>query len=131
MKKVFVNGTFDILHRGHLEMLQYAREQGDYLLVAIDSDERVKQLKGNDRPINNQADRRFILESLKWVDACQIFRTDEELISIITAYSPDVMVKGGDYAGKPIIGFHQCKEVHFYEHTGHSTTGIIQRIANR
>lgn len=128
---IFVNGTFDILHRGHLEMLRYAKSLGDHLLVCIDSDSRVKELKGQDRPINIQADRRFMLESLQWVDKCWIFSDEEELEKIIELYQPDIMVKGSDYKGKPIVGEQYCKEIRFYEHTGHSTTRLVQRITNR
>jgi cytidyltransferase-like protein len=68
MRKVFVNGTFDIIHLGHLALFNYAKSLGDFLLVAIDSDKRVKQLKGNDRPINNQIERKTLLENLKAID---------------------------------------------------------------
>ena len=129
--KIFVNGTFDILHRGHLEMLQYARSLGNEVLVAIDADSRVKQLKGLDRPVNNQVDRKFMLESLKYVDAVWIFHDDDELEEIIESYKPDIMVKGSDYRGKPIIGAHLCKEIKFYDRTNHSTTKTIQDIISR
>ena len=129
--KIFVNGTFDILHRGHLEMLRYARSLGSEVLVAIDSDSRVKQLKGPDRPVNNQVDRRFMLESLKYVDAVWVFHDDDELEEIIENYKPDIMVKGSDYQGKPIIGAHLCKEIKFYDRTNHSTTKTIQDIISR
>ncbi len=129
--KIFVNGTFDILHRGHLEMLKYAKSLGDDLFVCIDSDSRVKELKGPTRPVNNQEDRKFMLESLKWIDRCWIFSDEEELEKIIELYKPDIMVKGSDYKNKPIVGSQYCKEIIFYEHTGHSTTGLIQRITDR
>jgi D-beta-D-heptose 7-phosphate kinase/D-beta-D-heptose 1-phosphate adenosyltransferase len=129
--KIFVNGTFDLLHRGHLQMLQYAKSLGDHLLVAIDTDSRVKELKGIYRPINDQYDRSYILESLKCVDTVYFFGNDEELIDLIKSYEPDIMVKGADYRNKPIIGSQYCKEIKFYEHTEHSTTDIIQRIINR
>ena len=129
--KVFVNGTFDLLHRGHLEMLKYASSLGNELMVCIDSDSRVKELKGNDRPINNQEDRKFMIDSLKYVTRCWIFSDEEELEKIIELYSPDIMVKGSDYKDKHIVGAQYCKEIKFYEHTGHSTTGLIQRITNR
>jgi len=119
------------LHRGHLQMLQYAKSLGDHLLVAIDTDSRVKELKGIYRPINDQYDRSYILESLKFVDTVYFFGNDEELIDLIKSYEPDIMVKGADYRNKPIIGSQYCKEIKFYEHTGHSTTDIIQRIINR
>ena len=80
MKKVFVNGTFDILHLGHLELLTFAQRQGDWLTVAIDSDRRVKQLKGHSRPINSMAERADLLRHLRAVDQVVVFDTDEELI---------------------------------------------------
>lgn len=131
MQKIFVNGTFDILHAGHIQLLNYAKSLGDVLLVAIDTDRRVKQLKGNERPINNQEDRKLFLYNLKSVDTVMLFDSDQELIKIIKEYQPDIMVKGSDYQGKKIIGEEYIKRVIFYEHTGHSTTGLIQRITNR
>lgn len=128
---VVVNGTFDILHRGHIKMLEYAKGLGDQLLVCIDSDRRVTELKGPTRPINNQQDRAFILQSLKCVDIVEFFDSTEELIKIIEMYKPDIMVKGSDYMGKPIVGESLCKEIKFYDRTEHSTTEIIQRIINR
>lgn len=129
--KIFVNGTFDILHRGHLELLTHASSLGDALVVAIDSDRRVKELKGDKRPINNQEDRKFVLECIKGVTRVYIFDTDEQLETIIKIYEPDIMVKGADYRYKPIIGKEYCKEIAFYGHTGHSTTNTIQDIINR
>jgi rfaE bifunctional protein nucleotidyltransferase chain/domain len=129
-RKVFVNGTFDIIHLGHLALFNYAKSLGDFLLVAIDSDARVKQLKGNDRPINNQIERKTLLENLKAIDEVQIFDTDQELIDIIATC--DVMVKGSDYIGKPIVGEHVCKQIIFFDRiNGYSTTKKIQSITNR
>ena len=113
MKKVFVNGTFDILHRGHLEMLLFARNQGDYLTVAIDSDRRVKKLKGPDRPINDMIERATLMTYIRPVDQVIIFDTDDELIELISKH--DIMVKGSDYKSKPIIGESVCKELIFFE----------------
>ena len=128
---IFVNGTFDILHRGHLEMLEYAASLGNYLLVAIDTDRRVRELKGPTRPINNQEDRRFMLSRLKGINEVRLFDSDDELEHIIQVYQPDVMVKGSDYRDKPIIGEEHCREISFYEHTSHSTTNTIKNIINR
>ncbi len=130
--KIFVNGTFDIVHRGHLEMINYARSLGDYLLVAIDTDSRVQELKGISRPINNQDDRKLLLHNLRSVDAVMLFDSDQELIDIIKEYKPDIMVKGSDYRNKTIIGFEHCKEIRFYDIVnGYSTTKKIQDIINR
>jgi len=130
--KIIVNGTFDILHRGHIELLEYAKGLGEFLLVCIDTDRRVKELKGQDRPINNQNDRQFMLNSLKSVDAVWTFDSEEDLENICQMYQPDIMVKGSDYRGKPIVGAKYCKEIKFVELVyGYSTTNIIQRIANR
>ena len=132
MTKVIVNGTFDILHRGHLELLDYASSCGSYLLVAIDTDARVKELKGDSRPINNQYDRKFHLEMLKPVDQVVLFDSKEELIKIIQDYQPDIMVKGSDYKGRSVVGSTYVPEVIYYERIGaYSTTKTIQDITNR
>ena len=115
MINVVVNGTFDILHRGHIEMLEYAKSLGDHLLVCIDTDSRVSELKGPSRPINKQSDRAFMLQSLRCVDTVWYFDDEEQLEEILETYKPDVMVKGSDYRGKPIVGSHLCKEIKFYE----------------
>jgi D-beta-D-heptose 7-phosphate kinase/D-beta-D-heptose 1-phosphate adenosyltransferase len=130
--KIIVNGTFDILHRGHIELLEYAKSLGEFLLVCIDTDRRVAELKGQDRPINNQNDRQFMLNGLKAVDAVWTFDSEADLERICEMYQPDIMVKGSDYRGKPIVGAKYCKEIKFVELVdGYSTTNIIQRITNR
>ena len=128
MKKVIVNGSFDILHPGHIELLDFAKTQGDYLLVAIDTDRRIKQLKGDSRPINSETDRQTMLLSLKSVDDVVLFDSDDQLLDLVR--SSDIMVKGSDYRDKPIIG-EALVEVIFYERTEHSTTKIIQDIIDR
>lgn len=131
MKKIFVNGSFDILHRGHIELLKYAKHLGDVLVVAIDTDDRIQQLKGSSRPINNQWDRKFVLENIRSVDDVCLFGSDAELVALIQEYAPDVMVKGSDYIDKTIIGAEYCKEIKFYDRTDHSTTKTVQDIINR
>lgn len=127
-----VNGTFDILHRGHLELLNFAKSRGDYLLVAIDTDRRVTQLKGIGRPINNQEDRKFHLENLKAVDAVVLFDTKEQLIGIMQSFKPDVYVKGSDWKGSEGTAHKYSKEVIYYDRVGeYSTTNTIQRIVDR
>lgn len=129
VKKIFVNGTFDVLHLGHLAMLNFAKSLGDYLVVAIDSDDRVKKLKGPNRPINSYVERKIMLENLKAVDEVQMFHTDEDLINIIKTC--DIMVKGGDYKTLPIIGKEHTEVVLFDRIDGYSSTEKIQNIIAR
>lgn len=129
MVKVIVNGTFDILHPGHLALLNYAKSLGDFLIVAIDTDDRVRELKGLSRPINNQNDRKLFLENLKAVDEVRFFNSKEELIDIVKECS--IMVKGSDYKNKSIIGETYCQQVVYYDRTEHSTTKTIQDIIDR
>lgn len=130
--KIFVNGSFDILHSGHLDLLNYAKSIGDYLLVALDSDERIREKKGKDRPFNNQHNRVMLMKNLKPVNEVAIFDTDEELTSLIKNYSPDIMIVGSDWEGKPIIGSQYSKEVIYYERKNNeSTTKTIQSYIDR
>ena len=96
-KRIFVNGAFDLIHLGHLDLLKHAASLGDYLVVAIDTDERIRYNKGNDRPVNNLLTRKSIMESFRFVDEVKVFGTDQELIDTIKSYSPHVMVKGSDW----------------------------------
>jgi rfaE bifunctional protein nucleotidyltransferase chain/domain len=130
--KIFVNGSFDMLHTGHLDLLFYAKSLGTHLRVAIDSDERIRELKGSDRPVNPLHIRKAIMGSLKPVDSVSVFGTDEELINTIRDYSPDIMVKGSDWRGKKVIGAEYCGQIIFYERVNNeSTTKIIQDFISR
>jgi D-beta-D-heptose 7-phosphate kinase/D-beta-D-heptose 1-phosphate adenosyltransferase len=130
MTKVLVNGTFDIMHIGHLELLAYAKSLGDYLVVGIDSDARVKSLKGYSRPINNEYERSTMLTHNKWVDEVVVFNSDNELISLVN--DCDIMVKGSDYRGKDVVGQDVCKQLIFFERiNGYSTTEKIKHIIDR
>lgn len=127
MKKVWVNGCFDVLHRGHIELLKFAKSQGTFLIVGIDTDERVKKMKGIFRPFNNQEDRLFFLESIKYVDHVEFFDTDEALEKKIFYFQPDVMVVGSDYKNKKVIGSQHAKELIFFDRIdGYSTTKILE-----
>ena len=130
MTRVFVNGTFDILHSGHLRLLKAARSLGA-VCVAIDSDARVQQLKGPYRPINNCFKRIEMLEALRYVDYAVVFHSDEELCKIIQDWKPHFMVKGSDYEGKSVIGSHLVDKIIYIPTTNDSTTEIIKRISNR
>lgn len=132
MKRIFVNGSFDLLHTGHLDLLFYAKSLGAHLHVAIDSDERIRDHKGPDRPMNSARIRKAVMESLKPVDTVSIFNSDEELINTIRAYSPNIMVKGSDWRGKRVIGEEYCGEVIFYERVNdESTSKTIQDFIAR
>ena len=128
-----VNGTFDVLHPGHIALLNTARSYGDWLIVAIDTDRRVRELKGEQRPINNQTDRKIILSNLKAVDIVVFFDSKEELIELMKLYKPDVYVKGSDWKHDSKSTAHEyCKEVIYYDRIEeYSSTKIIQRIADR
>ena len=128
-----VNGTFDIVHRGHIELLNYAKSLGDFLLVAIDTDKRVKELKGEQRPINNQWDRMFMLDNLRAVDSVRFFDSKEELVDIMKEYKPDIYVKGSDWKkDRPSTAEQYCNQVIYYDRVGeYSTTKTIQDIINR
>ena len=132
MKKVFVNGAFDVLHSGHLDLLDFAGMLGGHLLVAIDTDARIEYNKGIGRPFNNLSIRKHIMSMLKPVNSVKVFDTDQELVNIIRQYEPDVMVKGSDWKGKKILGEEYCKEIVFYERTnGQSTTKTIEDFITR
>ena len=130
MKRILVNGTFDIVHPGHLALLNYAKSLGDFLVVAIDSDRRVRELKGAGRPINNQYERQLLLENLRAVDQVRVFDSDQELVDIVASCA--IMVKGSDYRGRHIVGQEVCPELIFFERIDdYSSTAKIQHIAHR
>lgn len=132
--KVWVNGTFDVLHRGHIELLQFANTKG-IVRVGIDYDGRVKQLKGLTRPINSWEDRKYFLETIKYVDSVVGFGSDEELEEQIRQYEPDYMVVGSDYKNKTVIGSQFSKQLLFFDRIeNYSSTKIIEygkNISNR
>jgi len=131
-KIIFINGCFDLLNRRHIELFQYAKKLGKYLIVAIDSDSRVKELKGSSRPINNQFDRMFMLLSIKYVDEVKIFSNQNELEKLIKQISPDIMIVGSDYKDKKVIGSNYSKKLVFFNRIDeYATTKIIQSIIDR
>lgn len=131
-KLIFVNGCFDILHPGHIKMFEHARSLGTKLIVAIDSDEKVKQMKGDSRPINNQDDRKFILEAIRYIDEVIIFNSKDELQELVKTIKPAIMMVGSDYKGKEVVGSDYAKEVRFFDRVGdYSTSKTIESITHR
>ncbi len=128
---VFTNGCFDILHLGHVKYLEVAKSFGDVLIVGVNSDASVRRLKGENRPVNPEFDRAYLLAALDAVDFVTIFDEDTpyELIRLV---EPDVLVKGGDYAGKEVVGSDIAKEVRLVDFVdGKSTTKIIEKIGKK
>jgi D-beta-D-heptose 7-phosphate kinase/D-beta-D-heptose 1-phosphate adenosyltransferase len=132
MKIIFVNGCFDVLHPGHIQLFEYARSLGDYLIVAIDSDKKVGEMKGPERPIFGQEDRARTLEAIRYIDVVHIFNSKEELEDLIKTINPDIMIVGSDWEGKEVVGGQYAKEVRFFDRVGeYSTTRTIQGLTYR
>ena len=134
-KIVFTNGCFDLLHVGHVRYLAQAKKLGDFLIIGLNSDCSVKELKGEDRPINSFEDRATLLSAIESVDSVIMFeeQTPENLIKDIV---PDILVKGGDYNIEDIVGYQtvmqnggQVKTLSFYD--GYSSTNYINKIKKR
>ncbi len=129
-KVVFTNGCFDILHVGHVKYLEEAKSYGDVLILGLNSDESVRRLKGETRPLNTQEDRAYILAALEAVDYVVLFN-DDTPYSLIEAIKPHILVKGGDYEGKTVVGQEIADELRLVQFVdGKSTTKIIERIQN-
>ena len=129
---VFTNGCFDILHRGHVEYLQSAKDCGDILIVGLNSDHSVQRLKGAGRPIVPQEDRAYLLAALACVDYVVIFEEDTPH-QLISAIQPDVLVKGGDYqpeniVGKDIVEARGGRVLTIPLTPNRSTTNVVQKI---
>ena len=131
MTRVWVNGCFDVIHRGHIELFRYAKAQGDYLIVGIDKDSRISESKGISRPINKLEDRVFVLQSIKYIDEVVSFGSDTDLEAQIKLASPDIMVVGDDWKNKKIIGGHLVdNKLYFKRLVGYSTTNILRGQAS-
>jgi D-beta-D-heptose 7-phosphate kinase/D-beta-D-heptose 1-phosphate adenosyltransferase len=124
--KVFTNGCFDILHRGHIELLAYCKSIGR-VTVGLNSDSSIKRLKGEKRPINMEKDRKRVLESLRYVDEVVIFEEDTPY-ELIRKLEPDLIVKGGDYRAEEIVGNDLCEVRIFDFLNGYSTSRIVSKI---
>lgn len=125
MKKVWINGAFDVIHLGHIFLIKEACKLG-YLKIGIDSDNRIRENKNKFRPINSEYERKEMLLSLKGVESVEIFSSDDELVNLIKSYSPDYFVIGSDYKEKKIIGVDFAKEIIFVDRLyGYSSSNKI------
>ncbi|MFH2013083.1 MAG: D-glycero-beta-D-manno-heptose 1-phosphate adenylyltransferase [Pseudomonadota bacterium] len=134
-KVVFTNGCFDLIHVGHTRYLEEAKKLGDILIVAVNSDQSVKAIKGDKRPLMPEEERAEVLSALQCVDLVVIFHEADPL-NLISLLKPDVLVKGGDWGEDSIIGRDVVesiggKVVRIPEIGGASTSGIIDKIVNR
>ena len=126
--KIFTNGCFDILHRGHIEYLEASKALGTRLIVGLNSDESVRKLKGSSRPINNQVDRKYVLLALTCVDEVIIFNEDTPY-NLIKSIQPDILTKGGDYTKEDIVGYNIVDETIVIPFTnGYSTTETVRKM---
>ena len=125
---VWVNGCFDVMHRGHIELFKYAKTLGQHLIVATDTDARIKSNKGKTRPINTLENRIEFLKSIRYIDQVYSFGSDEELCHLIQQSGADIIVTGGEYKGKDVIGSHLVNEVKYFDRLFDlSTTNIVSR----
>lgn len=132
MKIGFINGCFDILHVGHVEMLNECKSNVNILVVATDSDDRIKKSKGKDRPFNTLEDRKKMLLNLKAVDLVLSFSSDEELENLVKCINPDIMMVGEEYKKEKIVGSQYAKKLIFFRRiNGYSTTKILQNTSSR
>jgi D-beta-D-heptose 7-phosphate kinase/D-beta-D-heptose 1-phosphate adenosyltransferase len=128
MKLIWVNGTFDVMHVGHVRLLEFAKSLGDFLIVGLDTDDRIKELKGQDRPVNSLASRIEFMRSIKWVDEVVNFDSDAVLSALVKSVRPFAMVVGEEYKNKKVIGSEWANEVIYFNRVGdYSTTKIINK----
>jgi rfaE bifunctional protein nucleotidyltransferase chain/domain len=126
-KIIWTNGCFDIIHRGHIELFEYAKGLGSKLYVGIDSDEKVKKDKGEGRPFNKLADRIKVLESIKYIDKVISFDSTKGLENLVEKYKPHVLIVGSDWQNKTVVGEQYAQHVRFfYRIEEHSTTKILE-----
>jgi rfaE bifunctional protein nucleotidyltransferase chain/domain len=125
-KIAWVNGSFDVLHAGHIELFKYAKSVCDYLVVGTDTDERIRELKGESRPINQQKHRIAMLEAIRYIDKVVTFGSVEEQLARIRESNAEIIVIGSDYIGKRVVGEEIVKTVDYFNRVdGLSTTKIV------
>lgn len=129
MKKIFTNGCFDVLHKGHFELLKYCKSMG-YVIVGLNSDESIKNIKGENRPYFSENDRKFMLESCKYVDEVILFN-ETTPYDLIKKIKPDIIIKGGDYKKEDVSGY-GLAEIKIFDYLdGYSTTNILNGKKNK
>lgn len=128
-KLIWCNGTFDILHPGHIELFKTAKNLGDKLIVATDSDEKIRKDKGEHRPTNDLCSRLAMLSAIKYIDDVLFFNDRKHLEDLIKLYSPDIILLGSDWENGDVVGREYAKEVRFLpRYGGYSSTKIIEKI---
>ena len=131
MSIVWTNGTFDILHPGHIELFKVARSLGDKVIVATDTDEKIKKDKGFDRPINDLCYRVAMLEAIKYIDAVHTFDTRSELEGLIQMYNPDILLIGDDWRDGDVVGWEHAGETRFLPRVGgYASSKTLKKIQN-
>ena len=127
-KLVWCNGTFDILHPGHIDLFKVGASLGKKLIVATDTDEKIRKDKGAFKPINNLCDRVSMLQAIKYIDEVLYFDTREELEGLIKMYMPDILLLGDDWQGGDVVGKEYARDIRFLPRLNYSTTKIITKI---
>ena len=125
---VWCNGTFDILHPGHIELFKVGKSLGKKLIVATDTDEKIRKDKGAFKPVNNLCDRISMLQAIKYIDQVLYFDTREELEGLIKMYMPDILLLGDDWQGGDVVGKEYARDIRFLPRLNYSTTKIITKI---
>lgn len=129
MKTIWCNGTFDVLHPGHIELFKVAKSLGDKVIVATDSDEKIRKDKGSSRPINDICSRYAMLSAIKYIDQVLIFNDRKHLEDLIKLYSPDIILLGNDWENGDVVGREYAREVRFFpRYGGYSSTKIIEKV---
>ena len=125
---VWCIGSFDILHPGHIELFKVGASLGKKLIVATDTDEKIRKDKGAFKPVNNLCDRISMLQAIKYIDEVLYFNDRKELEGLIKLYMPDILLLGDDWKGGDVVGKEYAREVRFLPRLNYSTTDIIKKI---
>ena len=130
-KIVWCNGTFDILHPGHMQLFKVARSLGDKVIVATDTDEKIKEDKGEHRPVNDLCYRVAMLEAIKYIDVVLTFGNRQELEGLIQLYTPDILLLGNDWQGGDVVGIEHAKGVRFLPRVGgYASSKTLNKMKN-